>query len=46
MRWDRWSALRRGDERWRFGTIDASDLSAAQVAAELLAWARDATGLS
>jgi hypothetical protein len=43
MCWDRWSALRRGDARWRFDTIDTSDLTIEQVAGELLGWARRAT---
>jgi hypothetical protein len=43
MRWERWSGLRRGDPRWRFDTIDTSDLAVDQVAAELLSWARRVT---
>ena len=42
MRWDRWSGLRRGDPRWRFDTIDTSDLAVDQVAAELRRWAQRA----
>jgi hypothetical protein len=42
MRWERWAGLRHGDARWRFETIDTSDLAVDEVAAGVLAWARAA----
>jgi hypothetical protein len=42
MRWERSSSIRAGDPGWNMEVIDTSDLSAAHVAAEIVAWSRRA----
>jgi hypothetical protein len=39
MRWERWPAPWRGDERWNVATIDTSERTIEQVASEAQAWA-------
>jgi hypothetical protein len=42
MRWERWSAWRAGDRRWRFQEIDTTTLSPRNAADEVIAWSRQA----
>jgi hypothetical protein len=45
MRWERWSAWRAGDPRWRVRLVDTSRASVEETAAELEAWIADERSL-
>lgn len=40
MVWERWEHLKSGDPRWPVSVIDTDELSSADVAAQVAAWAR------
>jgi energy-coupling factor transporter ATP-binding protein EcfA2 len=42
MRWERWTTMRSDDPRWSMEVVDTSNLSVADVAARVVAWARRA----